>query len=251
MKASRVLPPALAVAILVAGWEVGSRVGALPEFVFSRPSAVLAALWDGRGFFWDNAQVTLVEIGVGMALGLLTGLVLGSLVAMVSLFRRAVYPLMVASQSLPFIFLGPVLVLWLGFGLSSKVVLVVQVTFFPIAVATVNGLLAVRPDVVRFADSLGATGTQVFLKARIPAALPSVLTGLRVAATYAPLAAVFGEWIGASRGLGSLLVRYNQQFRADGLLATVTIISVVSLILFGIVGLLQRRLVPWAYRDGR
>jgi ABC-type nitrate/sulfonate/bicarbonate transport system permease component len=242
------LPPLGAVAIILGAWEAGSRTGVLPEFVFSSPSDIGYALWDGWSFFWPNTRVTLVEIAAGTLLGVVTGVVLGGLVASVPLFRRAFYPLMVASQSLPFIFLGPVLVLWLGYGTTSKIALVVQVTFFPIAVATINGLLSVSPEVLMFAESLGATRLQLFRKVRAPAALPSILTGLRVAATYAPLAAVFGEWIGSSTGLGSLMVRFNQTFRSDRLLATVLIITLISLLLFGVVGWLQRSLVPWAYR---
>jgi ABC-type nitrate/sulfonate/bicarbonate transport system permease component len=196
--------------------------------------------------YWDNAQVTLTEIVIGIVIGVALGILLGIAIALQNVLRVALYPLVVGSQSLPVLALAPILVLWLGFGIAPKIVIVVQIIFFPVTVATIQGLTSVSSEVLVFGRSLGASSWTLFWKVRVPAMLPYLFGGLKIASSYAAVAAVIAEWTGADRGLGALMLRANSDYNTEVVFGSVVIITAIGLGLFGLVTLAERKLTPWA-----
>jgi ABC-type nitrate/sulfonate/bicarbonate transport system permease component len=164
--------------------------------------------------------------------------------------RRAVYPILVASQTLPIVAIAPLFVLWFGIGLLPKVLVVILVTFFPIAVALLDGLAATDRDATDLLESMGATRRQQLLKLRLPGALPYLFTGLRIAVTYAVIGAIFGEAVGAVDGLGIWIVLSKNLFRTDLVFAAILITATLTLVLWLLVGLAERLVIPW-HREAR
>ena len=237
--------PALA---LLALWEAYARgVVADPTFL-PAPSRVLAATWESAGLLLLHTRRTLLEALLGLLLALLAGCALGALLELSPLLRRGVYPLLVVSQTVPMTALAPLLVIWFGFGILPKLLVVALVCFFPLAVATADGLASAEGDTVRLLRSMGASRGQVFLKVRLPQALPYLFSGARIAVTYAVIGAVFGEWVGAYEGLGILMQTAKNSYRTDLVFAAILVTSLLSIGLFGLVALLERLMLPWHAR---
>jgi NitT/TauT family transport system permease protein len=247
--AALVLPLGVVV-VLVALWYGLSAGGVVSEFALPQPNAVVSSIWNEPGGYWQNARTTLVEIGVGAFFGIVLGVGFGVMIALNDSLRRAFYPLLVASQSLPILAIAPLLVIWLGFGIAPKIVLVVQIIFFPITVATIQGLQSVSHEVLVFGRSLGASERTLFWKVRVPATLPHFFGGLKIASSYAAVAAVIAEWTGSEHGLGAMMLRANSDYNITVVFACVLIVTLIGLSLFGIVSLLERKLTPW-HRDSR
>jgi ABC-type nitrate/sulfonate/bicarbonate transport system permease component len=200
---------------------------------------------------WSALRTDVLTTTEEAVLGLLVGAVVGGLlavvVASVPLARRALYPLLVGSQTVPMIVLAPLLVLWFGYGLTPKIVVVALIVFFPVVVSTVSGLTSVDAEMVELVRSMGASRRQVLRMVLVPAAVPAFFSGLRISAAYAVAGAVVGEWVGASNGLGIFIDRSKASFRVDRVFVAVVIVAVLSMVLFGIVGLLARIASPWRY----
>ncbi|NLU42272.1 MAG: ABC transporter permease [Firmicutes bacterium] len=252
MKSLRDYAPAVAlVAAVVAAWEALVRVNDTPNWLLPGPSRIVAALWETRGQLITHAMPTITESVLGFLVAVVTGIVIGGVVTRFALFRRAVYPLLIALQTVPPMALAPLLVVWFGYGLLPKVLLVILVVFYPVAVSTVGGLGAVDLKMVNLLRTMGATNLQIYLKVRIPAAMPSIFSGMKVGATYTVISAIVGEWMGASKGLGIYLLRASNSFLTDRVFAGIFTIAVLSVALFGIVDLSQRLVMPWYYRQQR
>ncbi|MGD1059040.1 MAG: ABC transporter permease, partial [Solirubrobacteraceae bacterium] len=206
------VPPLVVVLILLVAWQVGSETGELPSYVFPPPTEVVKELFAQPGLFWENAKTTLLEILLGGVIGIVFGFLIGSLIAMSRILRSAFYPLVVASQSVPILALAPLLILWLGFGIAPKIVIVVQIVFFPVAVAAIQGLSTVDPAIMVFGETLGASKWELFWKVRFPSMLPYLFAGLKISLSYAAIAAVIAEYIGATTGLGALMSRANSGY---------------------------------------
>lgn len=247
----RALAPALLAAALVAAWQLAASSGALASvlglerFLVPSPAEICSALWRDRGLLADNAQVTLRAVLLGFACAFAAGVGFAIAMHLSGLVRRSTYPLMIASQTVPIIVVAPILVLWFGFGLLPKVVVVALVCFFPITVATLNGLRSVDPEAIKLMRSLDASRGQIFARLEAKAALPQLFTGTRIAIVYAPVGAVFGEWVGASAGLGHQILVDNAQLAVPRLFAAVLVLSAIALGLFGLVALVERRVVTW------
>ena len=238
--------PLILVAIgLLAGWELLSRVGKIPRYIAPAPSASVIAIIRSAPSFGKHTWVTLQEVLLGMLVGSSLGFVLGVVIVYSKKIKMALYPIMVVSQTVPVIALAPILVVWFGFGIGPKIALVALVTFFPITVATADGLVSVDSELLRFIRSLGATEWQMFWKIRLPSALPFILTGVKVSATYCVVAAVIGEFIGAFYGLGALMMQSIHMLYMDVLYGTVIIMSAMGITLYTFVTLLERIFVPW------
>ena len=188
---------------------------------------------------------------LGFALGALAGVGLGVLLAASRLAERALYPWLVASQIVPIVAVAPILVVWFGFTIVPKVVVVALVCFFPVVVNTADGLRAVDPELVDLLRTLGASTRRIMRSVRIPSALPYVFSGLKVAMALAVVGAVFGEWVGASRGLGYLMLALNNQLATADLFAAVLVLSLLGIALFFLVGLAERLAIPWHHRPRR
>lgn len=242
------LPPLFIVVLLLAAWQVGSKTGSLPTYVFPAPTEVASVLGEQPGLFWENTRMTLLELGIGSAIGVVFGFLCGVLIAESRMLRAAIYPLVIGSQSLPMLALAPLLVLWLGFGIEPKVIIVVQIVFFPVAVAAVQGLATVSPEMLVFGHSLSASKWQLFWKVRFPCMLPYVFSGMKIALSYAAIAAVIAEYIGANVGLGALMQRANNAYQPKTLVAAVVLVALIGLLLFVATVIAERLIIPWHRR---
>lgn len=246
-RSGRVLLPALSLVIVLGTWEAAVHVFGLSPLLLPPPSAIGPALWDGlvAGRWWDDIWVTTIETVLGFAIGAVIGLILGGLISEVELFRHVVYPYVVAIQSVPKLAIAPLLVIWLGFGLSSKVALVALVVLFPVAVNTAEGLQSTSAGRMEMLRLFGASRWQVFRMARVPTALPFIFAGFDVAAVLAVLGAVVAEWVGAKSGLGNLVLNLTYNLNVSAMFAVLTVMAVMGVAAHLVVQFIQRRVVFW------
>ena len=245
MTARRWGPPALLIAILLVAWEAYCRASAISPVVLPSPSRIAEQLWAFRDDAGRHLLATLGETALGLAISVAFSVVVAVAMDRFLALRRALLPLLVGSQTIPIVAIAPLLVLWFGFGLAPKIVIVVLVTFFPITVALVDGFDAATAEATDLLQSFGATRNQVFRKLRWPAALPSMFTGLRIAATYGVIGAVFGEYVGAYEGLGIWMQLSQNAFRTDLVFGAVVLAAALSVGLFGLVSAAERLVIPW------
>lgn len=249
--AGTVLPVLMAV-LVFGGWEAAVRVLAIPKIVLPPPSAILLSLWEAvqsSEFHW-NLLVTLWEIVAGFVLGSLGGLVLGFVVALSPLAERLVYPYIVAFQTLPKVAVAPIIVIWFGYGLSSKVIITATIAFFPLLANTIMGLRAAPADQIEMLVSCTATRWQVFRMVRLMAALPYIFVGLDVAIVLSVIGAIVGEFVGAKAGLGFMLMQKNFNFDMAGTFAILVVLSLIGVVLHAIVQAVQRRVIFWMNVSG-
>lgn len=242
-----VVPALAALAALVGGWEIWVRVRDTADYILPPPSQILSAFVANRGLLVDHVLATLTEAALGLCVGALLGVGLAVVIAGSLFARRVLYPLVVASQTIPMIIMAPLFVLWFGFGLTPKVFVVALVTFFPVAIATVGGLTGADPEMVDLVRSMGASRRDVLRHVLVPHALPALFDGLRIAAAYTVAAAVIAEWTGASKGLGVYISRSQASFRVDQVFVAVIIVALLSTALFAMIGALARLASPWRY----
>lgn len=239
------ITPVLLFAAVVGIWQAWVHFGHVRSWILPAPSSVATAGWEARAALFDNALTTVVEALVGLVIGTVAGLVVALVISLVPAVRRAVWPMVVTSQTIPIIVLAPLVAIWFGYGLTPKIVLVALICFFPVAVAAVAGLAGADPEHVELVRSFGASPLAVLWHVRVPASLGSVIAGVRIAAAYAVGNAVIGEYVGGTSGLGIFIDQAHRSYRTDRMLAGVVVIAVVSIVLFTLVGLLGRRLMPW------
>jgi ABC-type nitrate/sulfonate/bicarbonate transport system permease component len=238
-------PPLLLVAALLIVWEGYCRLAGISPVVLPAPTRIVEQLWAFRGEAVRHTVPTLAETAVGLALSVVVSVAAAVLMDRFATVRRALQPLLVASQTIPVVAIAPLLVLWFGFGLAPKIFIVVLVTFFPVTVALLDGFAAATGESADLLRSFGASRSQVFRKLRWPAALPSFFTGLRIAATYGVIGAVFGEYVGAYEGLGIWMQLSQNAFRTDLVFAAILLSAVLSVALFGLVVVVERLVIPW------
>ena len=239
-------PPLVLIGLLVLAWEAYVRVAGLDPITLPPPSRVLTALWDAREVAVANLVPTLLEalVGCGLSVVLATGTAIA--LDRWTPVRRAVEPLLVTSQTIPIVAIAPLFVIWFGFGLLPKVLIVVLVTFFPVTVALLDGFGRVDADAMLLLRSLGATPRQTFWSLRWPSALPSLFTGLRISVVYAVIGAIFGEYVGATDGLGIWMKLSQTSFRTDLVFGAILLTAIVSVALYLAVGIVERAVVPWS-----
>jgi ABC-type nitrate/sulfonate/bicarbonate transport system permease component len=249
-RAFAVLPPLAIIAVVVVVWQLYAKLSGIGNDVLPPPSRVLAVTWENRGDLWANTLPTLRATLLGFALSLAVGFLLAVLVDSSAHLRRALMPVLVATQTLPIFAIAPLMVIWFGFGLTPKVLLVALVTFFPITVAFAEGFAASEPEAETLLRSMGASRARIFRTVRFPTSLPFFFAGLRIAITYAVMAAIFAEYAGASEGLGIYMQNAKNSFRTDLLLAAVLVSALLTLTLFALTYLVERLAIPW-YRLSR
>lgn len=238
---------ALTVALLVA-WELIVRLGHVPEYLLPAPTQILADLKTDWVILWPAMWVTLREVLIGFVIATVAGVGLAVLLHLYGPLRRAMYPLLIGSQTIPIVVLAPILVILLGYGILPKLVIVALICFFPIVVNGLDGLRAVDDDFIRMMYTLDATRWGIFRRVEFPGALPSFFSGMRIAATFAAIGAVFGEWSGSNAGLGYVMLEATPNLLTSRIFAAILMLTVISLALFGLVSLLERIAVPWAPR---
>jgi ABC-type nitrate/sulfonate/bicarbonate transport system permease component len=243
--ARRFGPPVLLVALLLGGWELYCRATGVSPVVLPAPSRIIDALWVSRSDAIRHTLPTLSETLVGLALSVGFSITAAVLMDRFTTIRRAVEPLIVASQTIPVVAIAPLLVLWFGFDLAPKIIVVVLVTFFPVTVGLLDGFASAPADATDLLRSFGASRRQAFWKLRWPGALPNFFTGLRIAVTYGVIGAVFGEYVGAYEGLGIWMQLSQNSFRVDLVFAAILLAALLSVGLYGVVVLAERLLIPW------
>jgi putative hydroxymethylpyrimidine transport system permease protein len=247
----RWLLPTLLLAALIGGWQIAASTGALADvlglepFLVPSPAEIASSLWESRSLLSENAWVTLREILFGLCCALIAGVGFAVLMHLSGAVRDAAYPLIVASQTIPIIVISPILLIWLGFGIGPKIVVVALICFFPVTVNTLDGLRSAEPDAIKLMRSLDASNWQVFRRVEAPTALPSFFTGTKIAVVLAPIGAVFGEWVGSSTGLGHLILQDNGQLEVAREFAAVIVLSAMALTLIGLIALAERHVVTW------
>lgn len=240
--------PAVFLAAIVGLWELASRFTDVPVYILPAPSAIVERLVRSWPLLWEHSIVTLTEIGIGFAVGVALGLALAIPIAYSTIFRNTIYPLIVASQAVPKIAIAPLMVLWLGFDIMPKIVVTALMVFFPVTVTAAEGFSSVDRNLLDLLRSVHASPAQIFFKIRFPHALPQIFSGLKIGITLAVVGAVVGEWVGADSGLGYLLVYANTLLDSTLLFASLILLIAIGVVLFVIVGVLERLLLPW-HRD--
>jgi ABC-type nitrate/sulfonate/bicarbonate transport system permease component len=249
------LRPALAPALVViaalglwelaARWDVLANLLEIEDFLVPAPSQIAEALWEDRSLLADNAWVTLQEVVLGFALAAVLGVAFAYLIHLSDVARRALYPLLVGSQTIPIIAIAPILVVWFGFDLGPKLAIIALVCFFPITVNTIDGLRSVDPDLRKMMRTMGAGRLQTLWRVEAPWALPYTFSGAKVAVAVAVIGAVFGEWAGSNEGLGHLMVTAQSQLLTARVFAAIAVLSAIAICLFALLSLLERRVVSW------
>lgn len=242
--------PALLLLALLLGWEGAAHWFRVPRFILPAPSDIAAALWQyRRELGLVHLPVTLAESVVGLALSVALGVAIAVAMLASRTVERALYPLVVASQTIPIVAISPVFLLWFGYSLTQKVAVVVLISFFPVAVSTFDGLRAADPELLDLLRTMGASRRDVFRKVQLPAALPQFFSGTRVAATVSVVGATIGEWLGGSAGLGYFGRRMASTLRSPPLFASVVLLSLLGVVLFLAISWLERQLLPWYRRQ--
>jgi putative hydroxymethylpyrimidine transport system permease protein len=243
----------LAILITLAGialWELITRLGHVPEYLIPAPSEIAADMKTDWPVLEPALLVTLEEILLGFLISVAAGVGLAVLLHLSPTLRRAFYPILIGSQTVPIVVLAPILVILLGYGILPKLVIVALICFFPIVVNGIDGLRSVDDDLIRMMRTLHGTRWGIFKRVEFPAALPSFFSGMRIAATFAAIGAVFGEWSGSSQGLGYVMLAATPNLLTARIFAAIVLLTAVALMLFGVVSLLERILVPWAPKGG-
>lgn len=247
-KLRTILPAVLVVIASFVAWEVIVRTLHIRPIILPAPTMVFETLFGRWDVLWPNALYTAYETLLGFALAIFAGVVFAVVIASSRILRLALYPLLVTSQAIPVIAIAPLLVIWFGFGITSKVLVAALIAFFPVVVSTAAGLTSLDEGVVNLMRSFPASRFQVFIRARVPNALPEFFSGARVAAVFSVVGAVVGEWVGSDRGLGSLIIRSNARLATDMVFAAIILLAVTGVLLFGAVGVIERLALPWIYR---
>lgn len=230
-------------------WELYVDLGAADPLVLPAPHAVAMALYSDHSLLWSNFLVTAEEVLLGIVVAAIpAGFALSVALHFSPTLRRALYPLLVASQTLPIPMVAPLLILWLGFGILPKLLVIALVSFFSVVVTTLGGLAAVDPDLIKLMRTFDASRLRTFRHVELPAALPPLLIGTKIAVAVAVIGAVFAEQAGASSGLGYLFLQSVNQLLTARAFAAVAILSAFAITLFALLTLVERRALPWAYQ---
>jgi ABC-type nitrate/sulfonate/bicarbonate transport system permease component len=226
-------------------WQAAVSLTGVPRWLLPAPTDVAVALVEDRRLLAENAVVTLWEVLIGFVIAVMAGVGCGILITRFPLVDRALYPLIIASQTVPVPAIAPLLLVWFGYGLLPKVLVTALVGFFPLVVNTVEGVRGTDREVVNLLRAFGAPPGRVFRLAEFPSALPSIFAGARIAVAICVIGAVFGELVGAKAGLGYLLTRSIAQFETPRMVAAIFLLAIMGASLFAIVGLVERIVLPW------
>ena len=246
-----VLPPVILIVVLIAGWYFVAKISGLSSFILPTPLNVIRAGWETRSLLLNAMGTTLLATGIGLVLALLAGIGIAALMDFWPLVQRALYPILVVSQTIQILAIAPILIIWFGFGLTPTIFIVVLFCFFPLAISTADGLTSTDPELIALLRAMGARKKQIWRMVRVPSALPSFFSGLRLAVTYSVVAATIGEWVGGSSGLGLYMLRSKNALATDQVFVAMFITSLLSVALFMLVFGIERLVLPWYYSKQR
>ena len=245
------LPAAGAVGLLLVCWQALCSLGLVPAYMLPSPLEVAAAFVEELPLLMEHSAITLKEAFMGLALGVLTGFLAAVLMDAFDGLYRALYPIMVLTQTVPSIAIAPLLVLWFGYEMAPKIILIVISTFFPVAVGLLDGFRSADRDAIGLLRSMGASHFQIFRYIKFPTALPQLFSGLRIAAAYSVVGAVISEWLGGFGGLGVYMTRVKKAFAFDKMFAVIFLISAISLALMALVEYAEKKCMPYRHLDER
>jgi putative hydroxymethylpyrimidine transport system permease protein len=245
----RFLLTAALLAAFVAAWQGVASLDSVDDLTLASPVETLDALRDDWSLLWDNALVTLEEVLLGLAVSAAAGVLFAVAMHLVRPLRDAAYPLLVASQAIPVVVLAPIFVLAFGYGIGPKLAIVALICFFPITVNLLDGLRSVEPELLKLMRSLGASRLRTLRSVELPAALPYLFSGLKIAAAVSVIGAVFGEWAGADEGLGRLVLLGNNQLQTPRVYAGIVILTLMAVALFALAALVERVACPWNRKE--
>jgi ABC-type nitrate/sulfonate/bicarbonate transport system permease component len=237
--------PYAAAVLFLAIWETGVRWGQVPPYILPSPSQIIITMISMFPTLLNHAGRTLEEALIGFAAAVVIAFCSAFVLNYSKVLYQAVHPLLIVSQTIPIITLAPLFVIWFGWGILPKVLVVILVCFFPIVISFLEGLRGVDQDLINLFKSMGAKRTTIFRMVEMPAALPAFFAGLKISASYSIMAAVIGEWLGAQQGLGYFMTITQKSFRVDRVLAAVVLIALLSLLLVKAVDVLEWILTPW------
>ncbi|MEO8059471.1 MAG: ABC transporter permease [Burkholderiales bacterium] len=237
--------PVLLLVMLVLLWDVTIRVLKIPPYLIPTPLSVIGQLYKEWPMLWRETLPTLYATLGGFALSALIGVPIAMWIAYSRVVESFVYPLLVFSQSVPKVAIAPLFVVWFGFGVLPKIIVAFLLGFFPVIVATVQGFKSIEPEVIDLARSMGANPFKIFLKFRLPQAMPAIFSGLKVSVTLAVVGAVVGEFVGSNAGLGYVLQKANGNFDLPLMFAGLVILSMIGVLLFLVIELVERWMMPW------
>lgn len=239
------LAPIIAVIVIISIWYLCNNFEVVPAYMLPSPIDVAKAFIDNFDVMLKQAAVTLQEAIYGLGIGIVLAFIVAALMDRFSFLRKAIYPILVITQTIPTIAIAPLLVLWMGFGMAPKITLVVITTFFPISIGLLNGFENADRDEINMMRSMGANRIQIFKHIKLPSAADSFFSGLKISASYAIVGAVISEWLGGFEGLGVYMTRVKKAYAFDKMFAVIVFISAVSLLLIAIVSLIQHLAMPW------
>jgi ABC-type nitrate/sulfonate/bicarbonate transport system permease component len=243
----RIIPPVLLILAIIVLWQGAVMIFSIPKWLLPSPYDIVLALIGTASIIGPHMRQTIIETGLGLLASLIFGVGFAVLVDFSEVIKKALYPLLVASQTIPIIAIAPLLIIWFGYGIMPKIIVVALICFFPITVNMADGLRSADPDLILLLKSMGASRFQIFSKIRLPGSLPSFFSGLKVAITYSVIAAIIGEWVGASKGLGIFMIRSAHSFFTDRVFAAILITSLLSILMFLFVEIIERTSLPWYY----
>ncbi|HSM42645.1 MAG TPA: ABC transporter permease [Afifellaceae bacterium] len=244
-KVTKAVSPMLVLVGVVATWETAVRLADTPAFILPPPSLIATAFLAQPGYFLHHAGITAMEILLGLVAGILGGIVTALVINASATLSRLVGPALVASQALPVFAVAPLLVIWFGYGITSKIIMSALIIYFPVATAFSDGLKRTDPGLLDLAQLNGADRMQSFSLIRIPAALPALGSGLRVAAGVAPIGAIVGEWVGASGGLAFIMLQANARMQTDDVFVALVLLALMALVLRAAIDAIVRHFLFW------
>ena len=245
----RNIPSVTAVALLLLLWQLVCSFGLIPSYMLPSPMKVLQAFVEELPLLWENSLITLQEAFLGLLLGVSVGFLAAVLMDAFDILYKAFYPLLILTQTIPSVAIAPLLVLWFGYEMTPKIILIVISTFFPVTVGLLDGFRSADKDAIGLLRSMGAGRLQIFRYIKFPTALPQLFSGLRIAAAYSVVGAVISEWLGGFGGLGVYMTRVKKAFAFDKMFAVIFLISAISLALMALVELAEKKCMPYRYLD--
>lgn len=245
----RNLPSVVAVVALLLLWQLVCVVGWVPAYLLPSPLQVLQAFVDELPLLWENAIITLQEAFIGLVCGVGVGFLVAVLMDAFDTLYQAFYPLLILTQTIPSVAIAPLLVLWFGYEMTPKIILIVISTFFPVTVGLLDGFRSADTDAIDLLRSMGANRLQIFRHIKFPSALPQLFSGLRIATAYSVVGAVISEWLGGFGGLGVYMTRVKKAFAFDKMFAVIFLISAISLALMALVALAEKKCMPYRHLD--
>ncbi|MFZ7200742.1 ABC transporter permease [Avibacterium avium] len=226
-------------------WQGAISIFAIPHYLLPEPVAVLNEVSSQWDLLFMHAKITLWEILLGLVLGFLFGLLSALLLASSQTLSAFLLPILIASQAIPVFAIAPLLVLWFGYGIASKIAMTILIIYFPVTAACYDGLRNTPKQWLELAQTMGISSRQLLFKVRLPAALPALASGLRIAVSVAPIGAIVGEWVGSSQGLGYLMLQANARIQISLMFAALFILVVIALLLYFVIDKLLHRIIPW------